>query len=146
MTQSVLIVDDSEFVRETVGAALSACGEVQVLQACNGREALEILARDATVGAVVLDVAMPIVGARDVLRGLTHLSRGPTTTETPAPRPRPFIVAVGGAGEAQALEECRSLGADAVLTKPLDMGTLGALVRRGLNEAKQKHEGEKSLQ
>lgn len=61
MHSSILVVDDEEMVRRVATRMLSLHG-FAVIEAANGVEALEVLARDAgRVGLVLTDVAMPVL-------------------------------------------------------------------------------------
>jgi two-component system cell cycle sensor histidine kinase/response regulator CckA len=63
----VLVVDDEELVRITVCAALRQHGH-EVLEAKDGRDALEVLARATRRPAVVvLDLAMPVMGGDELV-------------------------------------------------------------------------------
>ena len=54
----VLVVEDDPDVRQTAAEMLEANG-FTAIEAANGREALEILRRDPTIGAMFTDVIMP---------------------------------------------------------------------------------------
>jgi CheY-like chemotaxis protein len=56
--RAVLIVEDDDFGRETLGQILEATG-LRVRKASNGAEALELLGRDPRIGLIVLDLVMP---------------------------------------------------------------------------------------
>ena len=65
----ILVVDDEEAVRAVVSRTLAAEG-YEVRQARDGREALEILARNGRVDVVLTDVVMPQVGGRELVERL----------------------------------------------------------------------------
>jgi two-component system cell cycle sensor histidine kinase/response regulator CckA len=65
----VLVVDDEDAVRTVVSRTLEAEG-YEVGQARNGREALEQLAANGRVDAVVTDVVMPGLGGRELVERL----------------------------------------------------------------------------
>jgi CheY-like chemotaxis protein len=65
----LLVVDDEDAVRTVVARTLEAEGYV-VGQARNGREALERLAGNGRVDAVLTDVVMPGLGARELVERL----------------------------------------------------------------------------
>jgi len=121
VTHVVLIVDDSEFVRQALAAALDGAG-IAVISAKNGREALEVLDGDSVVSAMILDTDMPILDGAEVLRRLRERRRKP-----------PFIIAVGRP-DTDRLRECQRLGADETRTKPLDVESLCSLLRAALRE------------
>jgi len=57
----ILLVDDNEVARTIVREQLIPCG-VEIIEANNGKEALEILAVDQRFDIAILDFMMPIVG------------------------------------------------------------------------------------
>ncbi len=116
----VLVVDDSEFVRTAITGALQA-GDFSVIGANNGKAALEILAGETAIDAMILDLKMPILDGKMVLQALDK-----------APGQSPFVVAVGDPDDRDALDECRGLGADELLTKPLDVEAVCRLLRKAL--------------
>lgn len=72
--QQVLIVDDSDMNRELLTAML--CDEYRILEACDGREALDILNQYGTgIALVLLDIIMPVMDGFEVLASMnaTHL-------------------------------------------------------------------------
>ena len=78
----VLVVDDEPDVRALVASALSyANTDVQVVEAGDGEEALEVL-RDASPDIVVLDVMMPIRDGFSVLEELRRESTVPVIVLT----------------------------------------------------------------
>lgn len=64
-----MVVDDEAAVRSVVSRTLEAEG-YEVSQAGNGQEALEILARNGRVDAVLTDVVMPRLGGRELVERL----------------------------------------------------------------------------
>jgi CheY-like chemotaxis protein len=57
-TETILLVEDEEFLRNVVVDLLSQLG-YQVLPAANGEEALELSKQNAHIDVLVTDVAMP---------------------------------------------------------------------------------------
>ncbi|NQU42492.1 response regulator [bacterium] len=68
MTARILIVDDSESIRETLGLTLRFKG-YEVQEAENGEQALKILQQDV-FDLVFCDLAMPGMDGREVIRRL----------------------------------------------------------------------------
>src|SRR5438105_1873845 len=124
----ILLADDEHAIREALGQFLHRAG-FDVLEASTGERALE-LAQTRVVDLCVLDVLMPGLDGREVLR---RLRRAGSFT------PVLLLTQVGDAGErAMALEE----GADDYLNKPFDPHELVARVRAVLRRARP---GERSL-
>ena len=62
----VLLVDDDEDIRSTLGAVLAAEG-FDVLEARNGLHALQQLLRDPLPGVILLDMMMPVMSGFEFL-------------------------------------------------------------------------------
>lgn len=70
MANKVLSVDDSATMRRMVGRVLATLG-MDLLEAGNGQEALEILERESSdVALVILDVHMPIMDGQQTLEAI----------------------------------------------------------------------------
>ncbi|MEZ4469992.1 MAG: response regulator transcription factor [bacterium] len=72
---SILVVDDDRHIREVVRFALERAG-YRVIEAADGRAALEVFGREA-VDAVVLDIIMPEEDGLEVCRKLRAVSTVP---------------------------------------------------------------------
>ena len=105
----VLVVDDSDDVREML-AALLRCAGYDVREAGDGRAALRSIAT-STPDAIVLDLWMPVMDGWDFLRRLRRLD---------SPRSATPVVAV--TADRSAAE--RPLAVEAVLTKPFAPASL----------------------
>jgi two-component system, chemotaxis family, chemotaxis protein CheY len=77
MMARVLIVDDSEVVRQRLRVCLLDAGH-QVLEAVHGREGLE-LACQHSVDLIIVDVNMPIMGGFEMVREVRKLSEHQST-------------------------------------------------------------------
>ena len=119
-TKTVLIADDEMRMRRVVADYLGIKG-YRVLEACDGVEALAILARE-TVDVVLLDVMMPRMDGWETCRRIRRESGVPIL----------MLTALGG--EEDELEGFR-LGADEYVAKPFSLKILRArieaLLRRG---------------
>ena len=116
----LLVVDDSPVNREVVQHLLEAEG-ARATQACEGREALELLkARPGAFDAVLMDLRMPVMDGLEATRAL----RG-----EPGLGKLPVLVLSAGV-VAEKLERARAAGANEVLTKPLDLEQLVAALAR----------------
>ncbi len=73
--ETLLLVDDEEFIRELGRRILSNAGYT-VLTAVNGKEALELFKKEeAKISLVILDLIMPEMGGKDCLRGFLTVKR-----------------------------------------------------------------------
>jgi len=104
-----LVVDDDRLTRTITVHLLGRDGRI-VTEACNGREALRMLAVDTEIDTLVTDVLMPEMDGLELIQAARKL------------RPGLRIVAISGGGKRVKLDllpAARSLGADASFQKPL---------------------------
>ncbi len=118
----VLLVDDEEIIRDNLGSLLERNG-FEVTRAADGGDALTHM-KTATPDVIVLDVMMPHMNGREVLRQLRQQENW---------TPVILLTQVGDADErALALEE----GADDYLNKPFNSHELIARIHTVLRRAK----------
>ncbi len=121
-TETILLVDDEEFVRDLGERILTKRGYT-VLSAINGEQALEIYGREKeNIGLIILDLIMPIMGGKDCLRKITEID----------PQAK-VIIASGYSADASA-NECSGLGAKGFVSKPFRFKELLRQVRKTLDE------------
>jgi len=118
MLRKILIVDDSELVRQGLVLLLGHYRGTRILTAGDGAAALEQMRADPEIDLVLLDVSMPVMG------GVATLTR---IQKDGLPREIPVIVMASAAEEASA-RQCLALGAKASLTKPVKARDLQALI------------------
>lgn len=123
MAYKVLVVDDDPFMHRALGQYLERAG-YQVSKAHNGRQALELVARDLP-DLIVMDVRMEEM---DGLTALRHLKESETTKAVPV------IVTTVNADHLTQLESEVS-GAARFLTKPFSPAQLLAEIKRLLPPA-----------
>ncbi|MEI9949961.1 MAG: response regulator [Pseudomonadota bacterium] len=109
----VLLVDDNTNTRLTIAHMLERLG-YGVVQAQNGREALDLLATRAEFRVVLLDLRMPVLGGVDTLAQLRKLAPGLP------------VIAISGFADDQDLAILPSLGVSQVLDKPFSLQALSA--------------------
>ena len=111
--QQVLIVDDDPRGAFALGSALSARG-LSVVRAATGAAGVQALARDPTIRAVLMDIAMPDLDGYAATARMRELDHG---AKTP-------IIAV--TFEASAVDRAKSLaaGMDEHVAKPVDVTSL----------------------
>lgn len=115
---SILVVDDEPSVRALLREALSGAG-YEVLEASDGKEALEIFAQSQPA-LVITDLVLPGKEGIEVIRTIRK------------ERPEVGIIAISGAFEGKMLRSAQLLGADEALTKPLSPERLVGAARRVL--------------
>jgi len=119
----ILTIDDEEAVRRSIKYYLED-SDFEVLEACNGREGLEVFRRD-TPDLILCDLRMPEVDGLQVLATVT--AEAPDT---------PIIIVSGTGVLGDAIEAVR-LGAWNYVLKPIqDMGALEFAINSALERAK----------
>jgi DNA-binding response OmpR family regulator len=121
-TASILITDDEANIRMMLRMALEADGH-RVTEASNGREALELIQRDAP-DLMVLDLNMPVMDGMAVLESLK------AAPETHQPR----VMILTAYGSIASAVKATRLGAVEFLEKPLTPTDLRDSVRSLLDE------------
>jgi len=114
----VLLVDDSRLLRMGLRRSLEEIGLTDIVEAGDGREAIEILVREH-FDLMLLDMEMPEMNGMEVLAVLRD------TPHHPWP---PVIVISGGTGIDDAVR-CIELGAEDYLSKPFNPVLLRARVK-----------------
>ena len=112
----ILVVDDNVDAATTLAALLRVQGH-EVRTAHDGIEALEML-QDFAPDAAILDIGMPR------MNGYTLATRIRETMRDA----QPLLIAVTGWGQEEARRRSKAAGFDHHLVKPVDPGTLAALL------------------
>jgi chemotaxis family two-component system sensor histidine kinase/response regulator PixL len=114
---TVLVVDDAAALRRTLALTLERAG-CQVLQARDGREAIEQLQRSSSVSLVICDIEMPNMNGFEFL---SHRRQDPQLSKTP-------VVMLTSRSNDKHRWLAMQLGATAYFTKPyLEQEFLGAI-------------------
>jgi len=122
-SETILLVDDEELIRDLAKRILSRAGYT-VLTAANGREAVQIYKeKGKTVSLIVLDLIMPEMDGKHCLKELLKIN--------PAVR---VVVASGYSADGPTKEALES-GAKGFVSKPFNMGQLLQTVRKVLDES-----------
>jgi DNA-binding NtrC family response regulator len=118
---SILVVDDEDKIRKTLGQALRADGH-EVIEAPSARIALRLLA-DRTVDVLLVDNLMPDMTGLELIR---ELAAGTPDSE------RPQILIMTAHATVERAIEAMKLGALDFLQKPFEIDELLVVVRRAL--------------
>ena len=121
-TETVLLVDDEEFVRE-LGARILTKHGYTVLQAVNGREGLDLFKKERSqISLVVLDLIMPEMGGTECLKELLKID------------PKVKILIASGFSADASVKETIQMGAKGFVNKPFRVKELLRDVRKVLDE------------
>jgi two-component system chemotaxis response regulator CheY len=117
--KKVLIVDDSETIRQQLGRALSAVG-MAVVEATDGVDGLERAFECDDLSVIVLDINMPRLNGLDVLDRLR---------ENPKTAPIPVLILTTEAQNSM-IARAKQAGAKAWMIKPVKMDLFVNVVQR----------------
>jgi CheY-like chemotaxis protein len=115
---TVLVVEDTEDNRQMLSSLLELSG-FQVVEALNGREAIEVAAA-VRPDIILMDLSLPYV---DGLAATRKIRAMPEMSDVP-------IVAVSAHDTADFHSMALDAGCDAYVTKPIDYPELEALVNQ----------------
>jgi DNA-binding response OmpR family regulator len=112
----VLIVDDEPDAVDMLSVYLMQRG-YRVLGSADGREALQILNRDAGVRVVLLDIKLPDIGGMEVLREITEL------------RAPPSVIMLTAIRDSVIAKYALRIGACDYLVKPINLKALDEAIK-----------------
>ena len=117
MSTKVLVIDDSQMVREQVGRALGAAG-FSIIEACDGLDAHERLAATPDVRLIVCDVNMPRMNGIEFLEKLSASNRAVP------------VVMLTSEGQLELIQRAKALGAKGWIVKPFKPELLVAAAKK----------------
>ena len=116
--KTILVVDDEPHLLELMEISLSNSG-YRILSASNGEQALQQM--NAEVDLIVLDMIMPVMDGRTVLKSIRPLY------------PRTKVLVASGYASPERLAAVTALGIDGLLAKPFPLSELTKTVREILD-------------
>lgn len=119
MTQKIIVIDDSETVREQVSIVLRAAG-YEIIEAADGVQGANAIRQTPEASLAICDVNMPRLGGLDMLELLS-------TTDGPRRLP---ILMLTTEGRPDLIEKARSFGAKGWMVKPFKPTMLLAAVQK----------------
>ena len=121
-TETILVVEDEEVVRDLSCRILRSLG-YRVLEAANGKEALELVAKcNGRIDLVFTDVVMPQMGGPEMVENLLEM------------RPGIKVIYTSGFTESTIVERGVALGKVRLIQKPFTRELLAQRIRRTLDE------------
>jgi sigma-B regulation protein RsbU (phosphoserine phosphatase) len=126
---ALLVVDDNDDNRYTLGQRLKRLGYTNLTTAVNGREALELL-RARTFHLVLLDIMMPELNGYEVLE---HMRADARLRGIP-------VIMISAVDELESVIRCIELGAEDYLPKPFNPTLLRARVGASLEKKRLRDE------
>lgn len=121
--RTILVVDDEPRTRNGLRSMLEAWGEgdVQVLTAADGQEALGMLEQTA-IDLLLTDIRMPLIGGLHLVDVMRRTAR----------EPHPAVILISGYAEFDYAQQAIRQGVLNYLLKPIGREKLIAAVREGL--------------
>lgn len=106
---TILVVDDTMIMRESLKRVLATLGYENVLLAENGREALKAIENEGDkIGVVFLDIVMPILDGKSTLKKIRE-----TNKSLP-------VVMLTSVADKDSIIECSKLGITSYVLKPVN--------------------------
>ena len=118
MQHSILIVEDEKMVREGLVRALS--NTYRTYQACNGKEAIEVINKNSDIRIVVSDMKMPEV---DGLEMLDRIQKLPNEIS---------VIFVTAFYSVESAVDAMKKGAFEYMTKPVDLKKLERVIQNAI--------------
>ncbi len=120
MTQRIIVIDDSDTVREQVSIVLSGAG-YSVLEAEDGLQGVQTIRENPDAALAICDVNMPRLGGLDMLDILKgQLGTGPAIP----------VLMLTTEGRPDLIERARACGAKGWMVKPFKPTMLLATVKK----------------
>ncbi|MBU1001615.1 MAG: response regulator [Proteobacteria bacterium] len=119
----ILVVDDSVLIRKKVGNSLLKAG-YKVVEAENGRQALEVLNSEIKIDVIISDIDMPIMDGLQLAKALQS---------SPRLKAIPLLV-MSSHDERALIRRMYQLGAAAYMVKPFSMEQLEHTVEKLLSD------------
>ena len=119
--KKILIIDDSLMIRTTMAACLKKAGK-EVIAACDGQEAMNIIESTHDLDLIFLDVNMPVLDGFEMLESIKHQQN---SEEFNIP-----VVMLTTENKSHFLEEIKEFGIQEWLEKPVDFNQVLAVLNK----------------
>jgi two-component system chemotaxis response regulator CheY len=119
MGKKIIVIDDSQTIREQVGTTLRRAG-FEILEAVDGVDGAEVIERTPDAALAICDVNMPKKNGLELLEGLRDSGRATTLP----------VLMLTTEGQPQLIERARKAGAKGWLVKPFKADLLLAAVKK----------------
>jgi two-component system, chemotaxis family, chemotaxis protein CheY len=119
MGKKIIVIDDSQTIREQVATTLRKAG-FEIVEAVDGVDGAEVIERTPDAALAICDVNMPKKNGLELLEGLKASGR---TNVLP-------VLMLTTEGQPQLIERARKAGAKGWLVKPFKADLLLAAVKK----------------
>jgi len=118
--RKVLVIDDSKLIHQMYRLVLMRFRDCKIVDAMNGLEALEILAREKDFDLILLDINMPIMNG---IQFMEKISENGIHGRTP-------IIVISTEGKEEDTVRAMRLGARGYIVKPFKSESLYDLIEK----------------
>jgi len=118
MHHSVLIVEDEKIVREGLARALSRT--YKTYQACNGKEAFEMISENSDIKVIVSDLKMPEVDGFELLEKIRAVDK------------KIDVIFITAFFSVESAVDAMKRGAFDYMTKPVDLNKLKTTINNAI--------------
>lgn len=119
---NILICDDNEFVRETLGLFIQDLGKVHCDFAKDGKEALDKIT-EPHYDLIIMDLQMPFFSGAELINMIRQKQKSNV----------PILVLSGQAMDEQQKQKLLNLGAADIILKPFQPKEVNMAIRKNLN-------------
>jgi two-component system chemotaxis response regulator CheY len=119
MGKKIIVIDDSQTIREQVATTLRRAG-FEIIEAVDGVDGAEVIERTPDAALAICDVNMPKKNGLELLEGLRDSGRTPALP----------VLMLTTEGQPQLIERARKAGAKGWLVKPFKADLLLAAVKK----------------
>ncbi len=117
----ILVVDDNEFNRTVAKDTLRSKCDVEITEAVNGQEAVDLL-KEQDFDVILMDVQMPVMDGFEATRQIRD--------HFPSPKNKIQIIALTASVVRSDLDKCRAAGMDDYIAKPFKAMQLLATIAK----------------
>ncbi len=119
MSKKIMVVDDSQTVRQQVGMALTQAG-FEVVEAVDGQDGMEKIGLEPDLAMVICDVNMPRMNGIEML---TSVKADGKNAALP-------VIMLTTEGQPELVERAKKVGAKGWIVKPFKPNLLVAAVKK----------------
>lgn len=118
-----MLADDSTFMRLIIKNILTDCGYKDIIEAENGREAIERFEFDKP-DLIIMDIIMPALNGLEALKRIIMIDK------------KAKVVMITAVGQESIMKECDALGVKGYITKPFNEKQIKQTIKKVLGPAK----------
>jgi CheY-like chemotaxis protein len=124
--KTILVADDVQLNRDIVGYMLEDVEDLNIIFACDGKEAVELYEKSPEVFSLILmDVQMPLMDGMEATKIIRSMNSG-YARDVP-------IVALTGSDDVELIKKCLKAGMNNFISKPMSYDDLIKIITKNAN-------------